>query len=415
MSRASGAQFIDARALLMEFGALILGSSVPLYEDHASHPRRAWANVLGHALGNELLIEYARGCRPRGEPSRFRKNFHVWVAAREASDHSMRSWQNSFTRGDFAILENGEGISFNYEGSCLGFYINHASTSCSLELTDLDGEVFHLFAYHHISPAHLRILFLPTQRCTSISALRVTNRIGDGGIAGTNSPRAPRDGDPTRLAISHAVFWSGSVPGTPRDPMHMEEDHPDDELALTTRIRHRLTGQSGQGFEVYSSSPVNDLLLQRLYERSFPDVVFRLEAIHGTLAALHLPSGTCVNVSMIKLDQVPSQYASVYLRYVSEGQVAMYAQRREFSFPLTLDSNHNLTCMLNMDGVLQEPTAFKIVMTSGSGRVFLIHGGKYLAAEPGGYITCNREAGQSWETFKIIRSCRRPISESPLL
>jgi hypothetical protein len=388
IARAVGAQFLDLKTLILEFGELIIGEGEELYRD-PPHPQTAISRFFGNSIGRVLKARWDEldglDFPKFEEPQSFRSNFSIWIAEDNYNITDLVVGENSLFKEGFLAVHPNKDITLSDVGVCIGFTINAYKTSSFVELAGPD-EILTLrcFFEHREMGIQRRFIAIPNgMRLSRVSALGSATVDT---IHAYDSLSAPMPGAPTELSVSRFVFWSGNPDTSWGEQMSSDEDA----LLLTREVRQQFAS-GALPFE--GTSLTTRKIREALCQEQGGAGIY---AMDGTILIYDAVADRCRHES-VHLVAASSKIFIMRARF--EGPFVHFsAQIGEFTLPLSIRPDGSIGYELP-NGQKPPQIRLKSKFTDG---VFAVQcNGRYLAAEPAGKLVCDRLRQGDWELFSI--------------
>ncbi|WP_188612950.1 hypothetical protein [Chelatococcus reniformis] len=204
IARASGAQFVDIRSLVLKYGRSIHGDG-DLYE-HMGHPQSGIQKEFGRAIGECMnSVEYPMGT---SNTPCFAHNFKVYTTDWLSQFGPITSKATSRFRAEFLNLRPGESIEFEEPGNCLGFYIDAKNTRSILRFDGPSGVRMKEY-WFDLKPNSFELKFVPIKGGFMLNRISVCGR--DLPFERSIQTRFANWPGTTnaQLSLSSIAFWAG--------------------------------------------------------------------------------------------------------------------------------------------------------------------------------------------------------------
>jgi hypothetical protein len=394
IAQAAGAQFLDLRQLLLQFGPRVIGKGKDLYEEHPAHPQSPISYFFGSLIG-EALIAAARGkggfsLGKNNAARSYRHNFHAWVADDHVDASKLRLYQNSLLRENYYLIRENEAHDISLPGICIGFNINAPATSCVVGLHSNDRKSIDISCFYDCRDGGFMKIFVPIPHGMALDRLTVTAASAKPAMRGLLSKPTPQPNTPTALALSRLAFWTGTVDVDWKQSARSGGEA----LALTTALYDRMQNEPG----LFPVRSLVGTLRQSGVSKGVPSRALAFFSYHGTVIVYDITMDCCRHVAAPELATNTSLFpvraridGATAIFFVVVGGFELTVFIRLVDKRLGCEIEHaspqldNRFCIVNMN----------------TGVFALQCNHFYLAAEPSGKLVCNRREAREWETFTI--------------
>jgi hypothetical protein len=377
IATATGAQFLDIRSLLAEFGPSLVADGEDLYEPHPAHPQSKISHHFGRLLGEVItpLLSQKSSVSNRS----YRENFSVW----RAEDHAMqlKMFQNSLYSEKYAILTADEAIPLDFPGRCIGFNINTMATSGVVQLRGPSDDAVRISCFYRYSETGIMKIFIPIPNGRQVVEFSLSDNAENVHICGLLSEKTAQEYAPTTIAVSRIVFWNGATDVPWRDTMGAERDA----NLLTKIMRQRM-------LMTVNTLIQENIILNAIRSNLHGDNLV-LFTHHGTVLTYDLARDCCAHVVFVDLTTSQTLYP-VRLR-LNGNSVTLFVAAYGLELVLSVRISDKT---LGFVGGSNDVATTEFMGELGFS---IRYNGNYLAAEPNGNIICNRPIANAWEIFEI--------------
>ena len=377
IARATGAQFVDLRSLLAEFGPRLVADGEDLYEAHPAHPQSKISYHFGRLLG-EVITPFLSQKSDVPNCS-YRGNFSVW----RAEDHAvqLKLFQNSLYSEKYAILAADEAVPLDFSGRCIGFNINTMATSGVVQLRGPSDDAVRISCFYGYNESGIQKIFIPIPNGRQVIEFSLSDNAENVHMCGLLSTKTAREDVPTTIALSRIVFWNGAPDVVWRGAMGAEKDA----NLLTEIMRQRM---------LTTSKPLiqKNVILNAIRSNLHGDDLV-LFTHHGTVLTYDLARDCCVHVVLADLSK--SQTFHPVRARLTGNSVTLFVA--VYGLELVLSVRVSGKTLGFVGGLIEAATTEFM----GELGFSIQYRGNYLAAEPSGNIICNRAIAKAWEIFEI--------------